>query len=166
MKKRMLVLLTIVLLTLVLAVPASASKPTSVNGTRWINAPPTNREWRPAGNNCIIEVDITYGYSGDLVGTSASHFRIVSHGPCPETGPVPYKYHETLHVRGTFTGEVLGVPGTFEFIETPKNWPDGSKKAGYTSHMVILSGTGGLANLHGMLDVAGGDYSGRVHFDP
>jgi hypothetical protein len=111
-------------------------------------------------------VDITYGYEGDLVGTSASHFRIVSHGPCEATGPVPYKYHETLHVRGTFTGEVLGVSGTFDFIETPKNWPEDSDKAGYTSHLVILSGTGDLRSLHGMLDVAGGDYEGRLHFDP
>jgi hypothetical protein len=165
MKKQICVLLSVLLLTLVLAVPASASKPTEVSGRRWINAPPQNRVWRPAGNNCVVEVDITYGYEGDLVGTSASHFWIVSHGPCGPSGPIPYKYHETLHVRGTFTGEILGVSGSFDFVETPKVWPADSHKTS-NSHLVVLSGAGDLAGLHGMLDIARGDYSGRMHFDP
>ena len=67
MKKRMLVLLITLLLTLLLAVPVAASKPTEVSGSRWVNAPPQNRTWRSAGNNCISEVDITYEYDGDLV---------------------------------------------------------------------------------------------------
>jgi hypothetical protein len=166
MKRKICVLLSVLLLTLALAVPASASKPSELSGRRWINAPPQNRVWRPAGNNCVVEVDITYEYEGDLVGTSASHFRIVSHGPCGPSGPLPYKYHETLHIRGTFTGEVLGVPGSFDFIETAKNWPEDSHKAEYGSRLVVLSGAGDLAGLHGMLDIVSGDYSGRIHFDP
>jgi hypothetical protein len=162
----MCVLLITLLLMLVLAVPASASKPTEVSGCRWMGAPPQNRTWRPAGNNCIVEVDLTYGYDGNLEGTSVAHFKIVSHGPCGPNGPIPYKYHETLHARGTFEGYVLGTFGTFDFIETPKNWPADSDKAGFTSHLVILSGTGDLASLHGMLDIVGLDYSGKIHFDP
>jgi hypothetical protein len=100
------------------------------------------------------------------VGTSIGHFKVVSHGPCGPNGPIPYKYHETLHVRGTFRGDVLGVSGSFDFVETPKNWPANSDKAGYTSHLVIVSGSAELASLHGMLDVAGGGYSGEIHFDP
>jgi len=166
-KKPTVVLLTILLLTLALAVPASATKPTEVQGSReWI-PPPANQVWRPAGNNCILEFDGTYTYTGPLEGASVGHFKIVSHGPCGPNGPVPYGYHETIHVRGTFNGEVVGIPGTFDFIETPTNWPADSDKAGYTSHMVILSGTGDLANLHGMLDISDdGGYSARIHFDP
>jgi hypothetical protein len=133
---------------------------------RTFHFPPANRVWRPAGNNCIVEFDGTYTYTGDLKGTSVAHFKIVSHGPCGPNGGIPFAYHETLHARGTFTGEVKGVPGSFDFVETPKSWPEDSHKAGYTSHLVVLSGAGGLAGLHGMLDVVGGDYQGRIHFDP
>ena len=166
MKKRMYVLLVILLLTLGLAAPASATPPTEVSGNRWVSAPPANRTWRPAGNNCIVEVDLTYTYTGDLAGTSTNHLKIVSHGPCGPNGPVPYKYHETISVKGTFTGAVAGTSGTFDFIEAAKNWPADPGEESYTSHVVILSGTGDLVNLHGMLDVSGGDYSGRIHFDP
>jgi hypothetical protein len=168
MKKQMSVFLIILLLTLALAIPAFASKPTAVSGTREFHVPPENKTWRSAGKNCIAEFDGTYTYhdTGDLDGISIGHFKVVSHGPCGPKGPVPYKYHETIHVRGTFRGKVLGIPGSFDFSETPKNWPEDSDKAGYTSHLVILSGAGDLANLHGMLDVVGSDYTGRIHFDP
>lgn len=166
MKRLSVTFLTILVLALAFAVPASATKPTEVSGNRRFHRPPQNEVWRPAGNNCILEFDGTYSYTGDLVGTSIGHFKIVSHGPCGDNGPVPYAYHETLHVRGTFTGKVLGIGGSFDFIETPKNWPADSHKAGYTSHIVILSGYGELANLHGMLDVSRGDYSGQIHMDP
>jgi hypothetical protein len=162
----MCVLLITLLLTLVLAVPASASKPTGVSGTRQFNPPPRNRVWRPAGNNCIVEIDATHTYTGNLVGTSDAHWRIVSHGPCEEDGPVPYKYRETISVKGTFTGMVDGVSGTFDFTEAAKNWPTDTGAPGITSHLVILTGTGGLKSLHGMLDIDGPDYSGKIHFDP
>jgi hypothetical protein len=169
MKKRMCVLCITLLLTLVLAVPASASKPTGVSGARQFILPPQNRVWRPAGNNCIVEIDATHTYIGDLVGTSLAHWRIVSHGPCEENGPVPYKHHETISVKGTFTGMVAGVSGTFDFTEAAENWPTGTGAPGITSRLVILSGTGGLANLHGVLefsDMPVGSYSGQIHFDP
>ena len=172
MKRRLSVLLIILLLTLVLAVPASATPPTEVSGSRSMSAPPANRTWRPAGNNCIVEVDLSYAYEGDLEGTSSTHFRIVSHGPCGPNGPVPYKYHETLKARGTFTGDVGGKSGTFDFTETAEVWPADPGEVALTGRIVILSGTGELANLHGLLDVSWvkgehySTYSGRIHFDP
>jgi hypothetical protein len=166
MKRRLCIGAVTLLVTLVLAVPASATRPEEVSGTRQFTPPVLNRVWRPAGNNCFVEIDATYSYTGDLVGTSTHHFWIVSHGPCEENGPVPYKYHETIHTRGTFSGSVSGMFGTFDFVETAQNWPTDSGGHLYTSHMVILSGTGDLANLHGMLDVSGSDYSGQIHFDP
>jgi hypothetical protein len=166
MKKRICVLLSVVLLTLALAVPASASQSTAVSGVRMFHVPPDNRVWWPAGNNCIVEFDGTYTYTGDLDGMSVAHFKVVSHGPCGPNGPIPYAYHETLHGQGTFTGEVKGVSGSFDFVETAKNWPEDSHKAGLTSQLVVLSGTGDLAGLHGMLDIVWADYSGQMHFDP
>jgi hypothetical protein len=75
-------------------------------------------------------------------------------------------YHETIHIEGTFTGEVQGTGGSFDFIETAENWPEGSHKEGYFSRLVILSGTDDLAGLHGVLDIVYGDYSGQVQFEP
>jgi hypothetical protein len=165
-KKRIYGLLIALLLALVIAVPASATKPTGVSGTRKFVPPPQNRVWRPAGNNCIVEIDAIHAYTGDLEGTSVAHWRIVSHGPCEENGPVPYKYRETISIKGTFTGMVSGVSGSFDFTEAAKNSPTGTGQPGITSRLVILSGTGGLANLHGRLDIVGVSYSGQIHFDP
>jgi hypothetical protein len=167
MKKRICVLLGILLLTLVLAVPASASKPTEVSGAMQFVPPPQNRVWRPAGNNCFVEIDATHTWTGDLVGTSVTHWRIVSHGPCEENGPVPYKYHETINVKGTFTGMVAGKSGAFGFTGTAENWPTGTGDPNITIRLVILSGASDLANLHGVLDVDASDnYLGKIHFDP
>jgi hypothetical protein len=132
-----------------------------------MSAPPANRTWRTAGNNCHVEVDLTMDYGGDLVGTAVEHFRIVAHAPCPPDGPAPHKYYETIHVRGTFVGEVAGREGTFEFIKTARNIPLDSGGWVWISRMVILSGTGELANLHGRLEIDTDDnYTGQIHFDP
>ncbi len=164
--------MAIMLLAAVLAVPASATGPTEVSGTYVMNAPPANRIWRPAGNNCIVEVDLTYTWHGDMEGSTAGHYRIVLHGPCGPEGPEPYRYHETLHGKGTFTGMVNGRAGSFDFNYVGKNWPADPGELALTSRFFILSGTGELANLHGRLDgwwikaEPFSSYSGQVHFDP
>jgi hypothetical protein len=170
MKKLTVISLVMVLLAIVLAVPASATAPTEVSGHYWMSAPPANRVWRPAGNNCIVEVDLNLGYTGDLVGTSTGHYRIVSHGPCEADGPVPYKHHETLKARGTFTGIVAGKSGSFDFTYEGKVWPAEPGELFLTARIVVLSGTGELANLHGWLEQAAVNgeaptYSGQIHFD-
>jgi hypothetical protein len=166
MKRRWLIGLTALLLTLLLAVPAAATQPTEVIGSRGFVPDIASRTWRPAGKNCIADVDGVISYTGDLDGTAPVHLRVVSHGPCGPDGPLPYAYHEAVHVWGTFSGSVFGASGSFEFVETAKNWPEGSHKAGYTSQVAILSGAGGLAGLHGTLNVVDDQYSGQVHFDP
>jgi hypothetical protein len=166
MKKRLYVLCLTLLLALLLAVPVAASKPTEASGIWWMSAPPQNRTWRTAGNNCIIEVDLTLSYDGTLVGTSLEHFWIKAHAPCPPGGPAPHLYYETIHVRGTFEGEVDGRAGTFTFTENARNIPTGPGEYIWAGKMVILSGTGELANLHGVMDLSNEDYTGRIHFDP
>jgi hypothetical protein len=162
-----------VLLALVLAVPALASPPTEVSGEYTLTSPPLNRTWWPAGSNCIVEVDFTAAYTGDLVGTTNTHYRIVSHGPCGPNGPVPGQYHETLKGRGTFTGNVVGVSGTFDYTYQAKVWPADPGELNLNGRIVILKGSGGLVNLHGILDVSGiaasttpDLYTGWIHFDP
>jgi hypothetical protein len=166
MKRRMYTLLIILLLTLVLAAPASATNPTAVSGTRWINAPPQNVTCTPVGRACIIEVDMSFGYEGDLVGTSVQRVQIPSRCPCEAIGLVPLRRPETYHVRGTFAGDVLGLSGTFDYIQTPQNGHEGSDRSGFASQLTILSGSGDLAGLQGVLDVVDGDYLGWVSFEP
>lgn len=158
------------LILLVLVAPASATAPAGVSGQYWLTEPPANLQMRPAGNNCIIDVDMTYPFTGDLIGTAVAHFRVVSHGPCENN--MPFSYDESLKAKGTFTGEVLGQAGTFDFIYEGKGWPAAPGEEALDVRIVILSGTGGLEGLHGMLDVtyvmgdAFDSYEGQVHFDP
>jgi hypothetical protein len=171
-KKRMCVLFITLLLTLMLALPASASKPTEVSGIRVGTVDMGSRVWRSAGKNCILDADATYTFTGDLDGTAPAHLRIVSHGPCGPNGPIKFAYYETIKIQGTFTGDVLDTGGTFDFSETGKVRPVDPGEVLWSSRMVVLSGSGGLANLHGLVDVTlvkgqpPATYSGQVHFDP
>jgi hypothetical protein len=72
------------------------------------------------------------------------------------------------HQVGTFTGTVNGVPGTVTYIFNGGNDPTGAYKATDT----IVSATGDLAGLHGVLNEVGtigpngpaGTYSGQIQF--
>ena len=96
------------------------------------------------------------------------------HGPCTAEVPPPQGVYESnLKARGTFSGEVLGMAGSFDFTYEGKEWPfEVPGDLGVAARIVVLSGTGELDNLHGVLDVTYlvGDifdsYSGNIHFDP
>ena len=65
----------------------------------------------------------------------------------------------------------LCEPGGFDFAYEGKVWPAEPGELFLTARIVILSGTGELANLHGRLDQAAvqGEaptYSGQTHFGP
>jgi hypothetical protein len=157
-----------------IAAPASATPPTEVSGEYWLNtSPPTKLAWRPAGNNCILEVDLTYPFTGDLDGDAVFHYRLVSHGPCTAEIPaMPFAHDETLKAVGTFTGRVKDRSGSFDFTYEGRAWPAEPGELALTARIVVLSGTGDLTGLHGVLDVsyimgeAFDSYSGQIHFDP
>jgi hypothetical protein len=167
MNKRILFagILALVVLVAIVA-PASATRPEDVSGqyTFMYGMP----EMRPAGRNCIIEVDGTYPFTGDLEGEAIVHFWVVSHGSCENA--YPFAYPETLWAKGTFTGEVLGQSGTFDFVYTGRTWPAEPGELALDARIVVLSGTDELSNLEGVLQVAYvmGDsfdtYSGHMHF--
>jgi hypothetical protein len=156
------------------APPALATRPIEVSGEYGLNtSPPTNLVWRPAGNNCILEVDLTYPFTGDLVGDAVFHYRIVSHGPCTaDMPPAPFAHDENLKAVGTFTGQVKDRSGSFDFIYEGRAWPAEPDELALTARIVVVSGTGELAGLHGVLDVTYmmgepfDSYSGQIHFDP
>jgi len=170
MRRRILsaTVLTLVIL-LILAIPASATKAKEVSGTMAYAGAPEHMVFQYAGNTCILDVDLPYQFSGDLEGIATLHWRVVSHGPCPVG---PFQYNENLKARGTFVGMVGDKEGSFDLIFVGKSWPADPGDLALTANIVILSGTGELANLHGVLEVSyimgdGFDsYSGQIHFDP
>jgi hypothetical protein len=170
MSRRIFSLIMAVLVVLgVVTGPAFASTPIDVSGTMAYAGPPTNLVMQTAGHNCIIDVDVAYAFSEDMVGIAPFHFRAVSHGACPAA---PFQYSENLKARGTFTGAVWGKAGSLELEFVAKGWPAEPGELAMTGKIIILSGSGELANLRGVLDVtylmdSGYDaYAGQFHFDP
>jgi hypothetical protein len=157
------------------AAPASATPPREVSGRYSLSGSTLEYiRWRPAGNNCKLECSITYPFEGDLEGAATFYYSIMVHGPCTADVPPPQGlYDANLKAWGTFTGEVVGEPGTFDFTYEGREFPYGQPgDLALTARIVILSGTEALSNLHGVVDVtytvgdAFDSYSGWIHFDP
>jgi hypothetical protein len=170
MNRRILSLALVALIALlVITVPAVASTATDVSGTMAYAGPFTNLEMKTAGENCIIDLDLSYAFEGDMQGIAPFHFRVVSHGACPVE---PFQYSENLKARGTFDGKVWDKEGSLDLEFVSKAWPADPGELALVGKIFILSGTGELANLHGLLDVSYimgntyDSYSGQFHFDP
>jgi hypothetical protein len=96
-------------------------------------------------------------FTGTFEGTAPNVFRLIFN---------PSGLNVQLFF--TFTGTVNGIPGTLLIKFQGNGEGIGMPIKG---QWVILSGTGGLANLHGTLKVEGiagvyQNYTGMIHFDP
>lgn len=137
-----------------------ASAPQAVSGTwQFVSITPISAQ--PVDGNCIIELEATLDFQGDLVGTSTNHVRIVRLGPCDQQAS------EVFQTEGTYQGTVATASGTFDFAGQGNANAQGNLQAQF----VIQKGTGGLANLHGIISLTGqlpvgGTYTGEIHFDP
>ena len=170
MRKKVLILAAAVLLALVLAVPASASKPTTVSGTFTL-VPPVKDQLVPEGNRCFVNVWYNATLGGDITASCAIHEWQVAHGPC--AGSFPGSYNETLHLEADCAATVEGKSGTFHLrgngeivpVDPPTPWV-----MTWRENCVILEGTGDLAGLRGSLTLEGlpaqpETYAGEIHFD-
>jgi hypothetical protein len=135
---------------------APASPPTTVSGS-YVYTDSWFESFRSAGGNAIIGVNATVEYTGTFTGTSEVHGKLIAHADGSAN----------FHDVEVFTGTVNGVPGTVTFTLTGSNDSGLNVKATST----IVSATGGLAGLHGTLDLAGsvripqgpfGAYSGQI----
>lgn len=157
------VLPSLLALVTVLAVPTArvSATPQPASGTFQVTAftpmaPPQQR-----GNTCFIEAAVTFTFEGTLVGSFAANITIRHAGECGQPGA------ESFRAVGTFAGTVAGEAGTFDF--TFQGHIDAGGNA--QGELVVLRGTGGLANLHGKLTLTGqagvgGSYEGWVNFAP
>ena len=147
-------------LLLLLFPTAYAVEPTPASGTfQVVGATVTSVQ--PVDNICIIELDATFAFLGTLGGSFTASFKIIHRGSCAQPAP------EIFEAQGTYTGSVTAASGTFDFNFEGSIDAQGNAEG----KLVILRGTGGLANLHGMLTLTGqagvgGTYSGQIHFDP
>jgi hypothetical protein len=162
MKRLLTITVALLIATFAVALPAAASPPQDVSGAfTVVSVIPTSI--REAGNNCIIEADVTFAFTGGIDGAFSSlPLRIVHHGPCDPLGPAP----ENFQGDGTFAGTVNGVAGSFDFNFRGKVDAAGNAEAKLT----VRQGSGGLEELHGAITLTGitgvgGTYEGRVHFD-
>ena len=148
-----------ILVAALMVVPtATTSVSTSVSGV-WSTTPLIPTGFKQAGVNIKLPGVVFSTWSGDLNGTTVATATFLIH----RDGSVV-----AAPSRETLTGTVSGVgTGTLDFVEEAHSQPDGSTEIGAT----IVSGTGGLAGLHGRLiflgtcDVSGacaGTYSGQI----
>jgi hypothetical protein len=135
---------------------AAASPPTPVSGTV-ANTSATFNSARTAGDNLIIDVSATAAYAGSFVGTSTINGTLILHADGSAS----------FHDVEVFTGTVNGVAGTVTFNLNGYNDAELAVHATAT----IVSASGGLAGLHGVLHELGtvviptgpaGTYSGQI----
>jgi uncharacterized protein DUF3224 len=143
---------------LVAAPGAVASPPTAANGTFTYTSSSFN-SIQLAGGNTIIDLSATVSYTGTFNGTSTVEGILIFHADGSAN----------FHDVETFTGTVNGVAGTVTFNLTGRNGPSLDIQATDT----IVSATGDLAGLHGVLSMVGsvqipagpfGTYSGQIQF--
>lgn len=148
------------------ATGAAASPPTEVSGT-FTTTSATFSSVREVGGNTIIDLTSTVSYTGTFTGTSIVQGTLILHSG--GTGAPFPPWRANFHDVETFTGTVNGVPGTVTFNLNGSNDPSGAIKATYT----IVSATGELAGLHGVLSQVGkietpsgpfGTYTGQIQF--
>jgi hypothetical protein len=164
MKKRLLILAAAVLLALVLAVPASASKPMEVKGTYTEGRPITDEVLM--GNSC--HVTSTFNppmfFHGGIEAECDTSFESVTQGGfCPgRPGVLP----ESYHLWGSCKGWVLDKEGTFD-LQCHRQFQPGEPE---TLNRCVIAGTGrDLVNLKGhvtFINWGVGEYTGEVHFAP
>jgi hypothetical protein len=161
--KRVTVLVPVLALLMLFAVAPAISEVHATplimaTGTAVATQPFTLTGARTAdGNTFLTGTFINDVFTGTFVGTASNVFGLVLN---------PSGLNVQLYF--TFTGTVNGIPGTC-IIKFQGNG-EGILMP-IKGKWVILSGTDGLANLHGTLSVEGIggaflNYNGMIHFDP
>ena len=163
MRRKALILTAAVLLALLLAVPASASKSQEVKGV-FVGGGPGDFVEENVGNTChVLGWNAPSWLSGDITVESFNDYRSVAQGPCPGG---PFIIPESIHAWGRSEGEVLGKSGAYDFQCHGLWQPDVPRTLMY--NCVIAGTEGELAGLKGhyTIDMLAGTYAGEVHFDP
>ena len=139
---------------------AQASPPQSASGDFFVeDLVVTSVE--PKGEICHIELTATFRLEGTFDGAFVADFQIVHLGACDEPA------EQVFVAQGTFTGEVDGAKGSFDFTFQGEIDEEGRAEG----DLVIGRGTDDLEDLSGRINLTGtagvdGTYEGRIHFAP
>jgi hypothetical protein len=164
--KVLMVFAALAAIALVATSGAAASPPTPASGTSTTTSATFN-SMREVGGNTIIDLSSTIAYTGTFTGTSTVNGLLIFHSD--GVGPQFPPWRANFHDVEIFTGTVNGVPGTVTFNLKGSSDPSGAVKGTYT----IVSATGELAGLHGVLSQVGkietpsgpfGTYTGQIQF--
>jgi len=156
-RSRLLLIPLVAVLALARVTGAAASPTTSASGTFTYTSSTFNSS-REAGGNTVIDLSANVAYTGTFSGTSTLHGTLIFH---PDGSA-------NFHDVETFTGTVDGLPGTVTFNLAGS----GPAPGVFRGTDAIVSGTGELANLHGVLTEVGivqpttgpaGTYTGQIH---
>jgi len=122
--------------TLVVVQPASASTPIAVAGTFFFVAAPVPSDFRTADGNTFVTLFFPAGVlTGDITGTFTEQLHIVTHSDGSQN----------VHGNATCTCAVAGRTGVLVF----DNIAGTANPSGVSNAHFVLSGSGGLADLHG-----------------
>ena len=157
---RLLIALALVGSLFLAAVTGAAASPLASASGTFTTTSATFTSARSAGGNTVIDLTSTITYTGTFTGTSVVHGILIFHA----------NGSANFHDFETFTRTVNGVPGTVTFNDSG----GGDLAAGaYQGTAVIISGTGGLANLRGVMRQVGtvpdpakgplGTYTAELH---
>jgi len=162
MKKRVYVLLVALLLTLGLAMPASAAQWILAEGTTRGEFDFADRTATDFDGKCRIEIEpYRRNFEGTLEGISTEALTALSQGPCE--GIYPGKYDDRFWFRGTFDGEIDGRTGTCRYVGQGQTWAGAPPIMDI--HMTFLGCTGELQGMYGELYTSWEyPYWGRIHF--
>lgn len=142
---------------------AAASPPTAASGA-FAYTSTTFNSTRVVGDTTIFEITATVRYTGTFDGTSTLHGILIFHADGSAT----------FHDFETFSGTVNGKAGalTLDLAGTGAVAPAPGSFQGTDA---IISGTGELANLHGVVSEVGtvqnpangpqGSYTGQLVYD-
>jgi hypothetical protein len=159
----MTILLTALLLTLVLAVPASAGRRMPAEGTiTFVIGSWDSRTATDVDGKCIVEVkNALQLFEGTLVGEGRQDYKVVAQGPC--VGAYPGAYDDHFWIKGVFEGEVDGREGTCRYVGHGQTWAGTlpTQEVRFFLHRC----RGGLKGMRGrLLSNWEGEYSGWVQF--
>jgi len=140
-----------------LTVAAASPLTSATGGFSYRTFTPNNI--RLVEGNTIIDYTLTAVWTGTFNGTSIAQGTLIIHADGSTNN----------HGSDTFTGTVNGLSGTVTLNEAGPG-----DSTSFQSTDVIVSGTGDLANLHGVLTAVGtvrptglpfATYTGQIHFD-
>jgi hypothetical protein len=121
---------------LVAVQPAAASTPIPVAGTFFFTAPPVPSDFRTADGNAFVTLFFPAGVlTGNITGSFTEELHIMTR---PDGSG-------NVHGNATCTCVVAGRSGTLVF----DNIAGTSNTSGVAEAHFVLSGSGGLAGLHG-----------------